>query len=62
VDETGGGFTIKGGTFRFTCDNVMFPGAAPNPAFKLMAGPATGSPGGPASVPLIAVKGVTIGV
>jgi hypothetical protein len=62
ADDTGGGFTIKGGTFRFTCDNVMLPGAAPNPAFKLMSGPATGSPGGPASVPLLAVKGVTVGV
>ena len=62
VDDTGGGFTIKGGTFRFTCDNVMLPGAAPNPAFKLMSGPATGSPGGPASVPLMPVKGVTVGV
>jgi len=61
VDDTGGGFTIKGGLFRFTCD-VMLPGAAGNPAFALMAGPKTGSPGGPASVPLIPVKGVTVGI
>lgn len=62
ADETGGGFTIKGGTLRFTCKNVMLPGVAANPAFVLMAGPKTGSPGGPASVPLIPVKGVTVGV
>ena len=62
ADETGGGFHLKGGTFRFTCKSVMLPGVAGNPAFALMAGPKTGSPGGPASVPLIPVKGVTVGV
>jgi hypothetical protein len=62
ADSTGGGIHIKDGVVRITGKELMMPGAAPNPAFKLMAGPATGSPGGPASVPMIAVKGVTIGV
>ena len=60
ADSTGGGLQIKDGVCRFTCKELVFPGAAPNPAFKLMAGPMTGSPGGPASVPMIAVKGVTV--
>lgn len=60
ADSTGGGFQIKDGTLRFTCKEIVLPGAAPNPAFKLMMGPMIGSPGGPASPPMLAVKGVTV--
>jgi hypothetical protein len=55
-----GGIQIKDGTVRIL-GTLMLPGSAPNPAFKLMMGPATGSPGGPASVPLFAVPGVVCG-
>jgi len=40
---------------------VVLGGMAPVPGMALMMGPVTGSPGGQASVPLIAAKGVTIG-
>lgn len=61
ADSSGGGIHIKDGVVRITGKELMLPGAAPNPAFKLMAGPATGSPGGVATPPMIPVKGVTIG-
>lgn len=60
ADSTGGGFQIKDGVLRFTCKEVVLPGVAPNPAFKLMMGPAIGSPGGVATPPMLAVKGVTV--
>jgi hypothetical protein len=60
TDSTGKGIQIKDGTFRFLCE-VMLPGIAPNPAMRLMMGPAIGSPGGVASAPMFPVKGVTCG-
>jgi hypothetical protein len=41
--------------------NVVLGGMVAIPAMAPMMGPVTGSPGGPASVPLIAAKGVTFG-
>jgi hypothetical protein len=41
--------------------SIQLGGATPNPALKLALCPPTGSPGGPASVPLIAAPGVNIG-
>lgn len=40
---------------------VILGGLTPNPAQKLMTGPPTGSPGGPASVPLLPAMGVAVG-
>lgn len=60
ADSTGGGIQIKDGVLRITAKELMLPGPAPNPAFKLMMGPAIGSPGGVATPPMLAVKGVTI--
>lgn len=61
ADSTGGGIHIQDGVVRITGKELMLPGPGPNPAFKLMAGPAVGSPGGVATPPMIPVKGVTIG-
>lgn len=55
-----GGIHIQDGTVRIL-GTLMLPCSVPVPAFKLMMGPATGSPGGPASVPLLAVPGVVCG-
>jgi hypothetical protein len=60
ADSTGGGIHIKDGVVRITGKELMLPGPAPNPAFKLMMGPMIGSPGGVASPPMLAVKGVTV--
>lgn len=40
---------------------LILGGMTPNPALKIALCPPTGSPGGPASVPLIAAPGVSIG-
>jgi hypothetical protein len=59
IDSSGkGGIQIQDGVVRIIGELVL-PGLSPNPGFKLMMGPPTGSPGGPASLPLMAVKGVT---
>ncbi len=41
---------------------VVLGGGTPNPAMSIMLGPVTGSPGGPASVPLVPAQGVFIGL
>jgi hypothetical protein len=61
VDDTGKGWRLQGGTMHVTAA-LHFGGMIANPAMALMMGPKTGSPGGPASVPLLAVPGVTFGV
>ena len=61
VDDTGKGWRLQGGTLQITAA-LHIAGMIPNPAMALMMGPKTGSPGGPASVPLLAVPNVTIGI
>lgn len=61
MDKTGKGWRLQGGTMHITAD-LLIGGMSPNPAMALMMGPKSGSPGGPASVPLLPVMGVTIGV
>lgn len=59
LDDTGKGWRLSGGTLQVTADlHIGGPGALP---FKVMLGPPTGSPGGPASVPMIAAMGITFG-
>ena len=60
MDDTGKGWRLQGGTLHVTAA-LHVGGMVPNPAMALMMGPKTGSPGGPASVPLLPVMGVTIG-
>lgn len=57
-DSTGkAGIVAKNGKLSLLGNLVI--GNGQNP-MSLMAGPPTGSPGGPASVPLVAVKGITV--
>jgi len=59
-DDTGKGWHLSDGTLHITAA-LHIGGLVPAPT-KLMMGPPTGSPGGPASVPLVAVPGITIGL
>lgn len=59
-DKTGKGFHLNDGVLHVTAE-IHYGGLVPSP-FRLMMGPPTGSPGGPASVPLVAVPGVSIGM
>jgi hypothetical protein len=51
---------LQGGNICLMGNVVL--GSKPNPAMKFMMGPPTGSPGGAASVPLMAVPGITPGL
>lgn len=57
IDASGAGIIVKDGKTHITGDLIV--GNGQNP-LKLMVGPPTGSPGGPASVPLMAVKGISV--
>jgi hypothetical protein len=55
------GLIIKDGVISLF-GTVVLGGMTPNPAMCLMLGLPTGSPGGPASTPMVAAKGVWIGM
>ena len=59
IDSSGGGITCKDGKVTILGELVV--GNGQNP-FKVMLGPPTGSPGGAASVPMIAAKGISVSV
>lgn len=61
VDNTGKAtLLLKDGNIH-VLGTVVLGGMVPNPALAIMMGPKTGSPGGVASPPMIAAKGVFIG-
>lgn len=60
LQHGGGGLSIKDGVVALIGD-VVLGGTKPNPAMCIALCPPTGSPGGPASTPLVAAKGVWIG-
>lgn len=59
LNGDGGGFLIDGKNFHMMGNPVL--GAGNPPGFCLMLGPPSGSPGGPASAPLIPCMGITPG-
>lgn len=61
VDSSGkAGIQIKDGVVSIF-GQIVLGGRVPDPVFKFMLGPPTGSPGGPASLPLTAAPGVSLG-
>jgi len=61
VDSSGkAGIQIKDGVVSIF-GALVFGGRTPDPAFKFMLGPATGSPGAAASTPMIAAPGISLG-
>ena len=58
LNKAGAGILIQGGNVHVIGNPVL---GAGNPPLCFMLGPPTGSPGGPASAPLIACQGVTPG-
>ncbi len=61
TDSSGGCLQVMGGSI-FVTGVLVLGGRTINPALSFMMGPASGSPGGPASPPMVPAQGVFLGL